>query len=123
THAATHLDAQRALRGEPHDRRSIGEHAILRAVEVDDVQPGGAEPAVTLMQIERIVFVARLRVEVALEQANTAAIAQVNCRNQKHQLNLRKLASTREPGREERSGWNCAPQKLPRRTIAETGMP
>ena len=74
THAATHLDVQRALRGEPHDDAAVREPAVLRAVEIDDVQPVGAERAITQQQLVRLEVVTRLGVEVALEQPDAAAI-------------------------------------------------
>src|SRR6185436_2436516 len=99
------------------------EHAVLRAVEIDDVQPRRAERTIASEQLQRLHLITRLRVEVALEQAHTAAVTQIDCRNEQHQFNLRKLASTFAPVLPERSGWNCVPQKLPRRTAAETCAP
>ncbi len=66
-HAAAHLDAQRLCGRQRNDGGAVGEHAVLRTVEIDDVQPRGAVAAIALEQVERVVLVARLGVEVALE--------------------------------------------------------
>ena len=65
-----------------HDDAAIGERAVLRAVEIDDVQPARAERAIARQQLVRLVVVARLRVEVALEQAHAAAVAQIDGGNE-----------------------------------------
>ena len=75
---------QRTLRGEPHDDAAVGEPAVLRAVEIDDVQPVRAERAITQQQLVRLEVVTRFRVEVALEQAHAAAVAQIDGGNEDH---------------------------------------
>ena len=75
---------QRALRGEPDDDAAVGEPAILRAVEIDDVQPVRAERAITQQQLVRLEVVTRLRVEVALEQPHATAAAQIDGGNEDH---------------------------------------
>src|SRR6185369_2335985 len=100
----TDLNADTRLRRELDDDAPVGEHAVLRAVEIDDVQPGGSELAVSVQQVERLVFVAGFRVEIALEQAHAAPVPEVDGRDEQHQFNLRKFASMREPIVPERSG-------------------
>ena len=117
---------QRPLRGEPHDDAAVGEPAVLGAVEIDDVQPARAERAITLQQFVRLEVVARFGVEVALEQAHAAAVAQIDGGNEDHDAfrpAFRKLARMRAPTTPERSGWNCVPQKLSRRATAVKLLP
>jgi len=59
-----------------------GEHAVLRAVEIHNVQPRRAVSNVSREQVERVVVVARLRVESRLEQANAAPLRRFDCGNQ-----------------------------------------
>ena len=123
-HAAAHLDVQRLLRGEPDDDAAIGELAVLRAVEIDDVQPARAERAIALQQFVRLEVVARLRVEVALEQAHAAAAAQIDGGNEDHAF--RSLQEIGEDARADHAGalgWNCVPQKLSRRATAVKSLP
>ena len=42
-HAAADLQPHRRLRGEFPDERAIAERAVARTIQVDDVQPAGAE--------------------------------------------------------------------------------
>ena len=88
-HAAAHLDVERALRREPHDDAAIGELAVLGAVEIDDVQPARAERAIAQQQLVRLEVVARFGVEVALEQAHAAAVAQIDGGNEDHAESFR----------------------------------
>ena len=123
-HAATHLDVQGALRGEADDDAAIGEPAVLGAVEIHDVQPARAQRAIALQQLVRLEVVARLGVEIALEQAHAAAAAQIDGGDEDHGFGLfRKFARMRAPTTPERSGWNCVPQKLSRRATAVNAAP
>jgi hypothetical protein len=125
--AATDLQVHRLLAGEPNDDVAVREPTVARAVEVDDVQPGRSQRAVTRQQLMRFVVVLRLRGEIAAQQPDAAPTAQVDRGNQAHQgspgRSDRKLASRRAPATLERSGWNCVPQKLSRRTTAATSTP
>ena len=42
-HAAADLDLDRRLRGQAHGDAAVGERAVARAVQIDDVQPAGAD--------------------------------------------------------------------------------
>src|SRR5688500_17825891 len=82
------------------------------------MQPRRTEHAIARQQFARLLGVARFGIEVALIETNAPSVAQIDGRNQQHQLNLRKFSSRRAPAAPERSGWNCVPQKLARRTTA-----
>ena len=56
------------------------------AVEIDDVQPAGAELAVLLRELDGIDGVTRLLREVAFEQADAAPVTQVDGRYQLHYI-------------------------------------
>ncbi len=83
-HAAADLDPDGRLRGEPFDDGAIGERAVARAVQIDDVQPARAKGAIALQQLLGREVVARLGGEIALEQAHAAAVAQIDGGNQQH---------------------------------------
>ncbi len=81
---AAYLQAHRALRGQGQDDRAIGEQTVLRAVEVDDMQPGSAQTTVSQQQLVRLVLIAGLRTEVALKQAHAASVPQIDRGHQQH---------------------------------------
>ena len=75
SYATADLQPHGALRGEGDDDRAVREHTVLGAIEIDDVQPGRTEAAIAHQQLVRLVLVACLGGEVALEQAYAAAVA------------------------------------------------
>jgi hypothetical protein len=91
------------LRRECSDQRAIAQRTIARAIQVDDVQPAGAECAIACQQAEWIGRVARFGVEIALIEPHAGAAAQVDGRDQKHGSD-RKFRNTRAPAVDERSG-------------------
>ena len=109
-HAATDLQPGQAVGSHRLDQITVGELPVTRAVEVDAVQPLSAECAVSRMQRLRRDVVARLGVEVAVQQPYALTVAQVDGGQQAHQRSSRKLRSTLAPAWPDRSGWNCTPQ-------------
>jgi hypothetical protein len=96
----------------PLDDRPIPETAVLGAVEIDDVQPIGAQAAIFPKQRVRVRAVARLRGEVSVQQTHAVSSLEIDGGNetQEHrQWIARKFPSRRPPTAAERSGWNCAP--------------
>src|SRR5690606_1538367 len=98
-----------------------------RGVEIDQVQPACALLRIRTRQRQRIVAVARFLGVVALGEAHDAAVAHVDRRIQGEAAHawsiVRKLCRSRAPAAAERSGWNCAPMTLPRRTTAANSAP
>ncbi len=125
--AELHVDSGRLAHAA--DQSQIHGLAALRAVEIDDVQPAGAELAVLPGELDGIDGVARLLREVAFEEPDAAPVSQINGGYQLHRhqrvraLILRKLPRICAPARDDRSGWNCVPKKLPCSTTAENGTP
>ena len=62
-------------------------------------------------------------VHVALDQADAAAVLEVDGGKQDHGRHLRKLAMSARPSFWLFSGWNCVPAMLPRATMAVIGPP
>ncbi len=62
-------------------------------------------------------------VHVALLQADALAVLEVDCREQDHGVQPRKLAISFRPSVWLFSGWNCVPAMLSRATMAVTGPP
>src|SRR5277367_3924684 len=80
--AAAHLQLHGLLRRQRDDGRAVRKNTVLRAVEVHDVQPRGAEVAISQQQLVRLVVVTRLGAEVTLKKAYTAPVTQVDRGNQ-----------------------------------------
>src|SRR6185312_2249753 len=97
TNSTAHLKLHRLLRSQRDNHRAIGQNAVLGAIQVHNMQPGGAEFAVAQQQLVRLVLIAGLGAKIALKEPHTASVAQVDRRNQQHQFSLRKFASKRAP--------------------------
>ena len=83
--AAADLHLQRALRRERNNGGAVGKLTVARAIEIDDVEPVGAHVAVLVEKRARIGVVARLGIEIAAQQPDTAAAPQVDGGNEAHQ--------------------------------------
>ena len=123
-----------------HQPDDLGQHVALvrdtgaRAVEVDDVDPAGAALDVAGRQ-RGGVPVLLLTGEVALGQAHGRSAAQVDGRQEVHHAprcplrgrapaaSRTKLARSASPVAPDFSGWNWAPQSVPRAASAATGPP
>ncbi len=82
--AAAHLNLEGRLGDEALNDRQVEQHALLRAVEVDDVKPLGAGGGELFGLCDGVVGVVDLPLEVALEQPNTTPLPQINCRKYVH---------------------------------------
>ena len=102
---------------------AVALRTVAGTVQVDHMDAAGAECEVLLEHLARVGRVDRLGVEATLQQPDTAAAADVDGRNEQHQVSLRKLASTRLPTPADRSGWNCTPWKFSCLTAAENSPP
>ncbi len=112
---ASDLQLDGPLRSQPHDDCLIVELSVAGAVEIDDVQPVGAQVFILRKQILRIRRVARFAGEIALPQTHAAAGFQIDGGNQTHRCGAmlegrrvtqspRKFSSRRAPTLAERSG-------------------
>ncbi len=138
THAATHLKLDGILPRQANDELPVTTSAVAGTVEVDDVQPIGAQAPVLIEQRARFGRVARLGSEIATQQSYAVPVSQIDGWYQAHDApttealaaapatpegTLRKFCSMRAPTAADRSGWNCAPKKLPHCTQAENDTP
>ena len=94
---------------------------IARSGQVHHVQPAGAFFRVAPGQAHGVQVVYLALVEIAVQQPHATAVQQINRGNDlnRHGRGVsRKRRSRVEPAVADRSGWNCAPQKLFLRTMA-----
>lgn len=119
THAASglHLEIER---GKRLDHREILEPSCAGAIEIDDMQAARTGGAIVPGLFERVDGIFRLAGVVALAQAHDATGTQIERWNDFGIHRPRKFFSSRLPTAPERSGWNCMPQKLRWRTIADS---
>src|SRR5690606_41203609 len=126
-HAAAGLYTQPGAVADRAHQFEQGVTARTCGIEVDQVQPACALVGVGPCERQRIIAVPRLLRVVALGEAHDAAVADVDRGIQGVAAHagsmLRKLCSRRAPAAAERSGWNCAPMTLPRRTAAANAWP
>jgi len=104
----------------------LDEHPVLLGagtctVKVDDMQVTDLQGAELARDFDRVVAVFRDLGEVALVQTHALAVFQVDCRDNSHAANPRKLLSKRAPSVDDLSGWNCVARKLSRRHAAVNG--
>ena len=93
------------------------------AVQVDDVKPLEAGRRERLGLRRRVVAEHGRLLHVALDEADAAALLQVDRREQDHGDHRRKLAISLRPSAWLFSGWNWVPARLSRATTAVTGPP
>jgi hypothetical protein len=121
--ATADLQVQVRCRREFEDQAAIGEGAVTRTVEVDQMQPARAGVAIAAHEFARIKVIDRLLPEVPAQQADTQSAAKIDGGNQQHGPSSMKLASRRAPASPERSGWNCTPRKFFSRTTDANSPP
>ena len=120
-HAATDLELQRrcaASRSPAFDECMISLGTVAGAVQVDDVQPARAQRAVAPQQRARIERHSGSRWRSRHAAAARTGPPRRSMEGIRSTACDRKLRSTRAPALDERSGWNCTPLKLSRRTTA-----
>ena len=93
------------------------------AVEIDHVQPLEALALEGGGLVGRIVVEHGRLVHVALDEADAAALFEVDGGKKDHGRHLRKLAMSLRPRAWLFSGWNWVPTRLSRPTMAVTGPP
>src|SRR3954469_495732 len=128
--AAAVLDGDVQLVGDPLEVLERLRRARARAVEVDDVQEAGAGLDPGAGGLQRRVLVDGDLLEVALDQPDGLAVADVDRRVEDHAAATwvcaqarTKFASRAMPSREDFSGWNCVPWTLPRPTTLANSTP
>src|SRR5690606_35274560 len=126
--AAAGLDGDGDGVAHPGDELAVVGLAGAGGVEVDHVDPrhaGGLEPQ---RDLDGVVGMDGLAVEVALDELDDLAAAQVDGGVQVHHAlpcwtRSTKFCMKARPGVEDFSGWNCAACTWPCSTAATTGPP
>src|SRR5690606_6021594 len=127
THPAAGLHLQPGPGRDASHQPGQGVAARTRGIQVDQVQPARALAGIVARQRQRVVAVAGFLGVVALGETDDAAVADIDRRVEGEAAHagsmVRKLSRRRAPAAAERSGWNCAPITLPRRTTAAKSRP
>ena len=87
------------------------------------MHPASAEGLVTEQERVGSRRIAGFLGEITLPQTHATPLVQIDGGDQEHRSSRKKFCNIRAPMLAERSGWNCVPQKFPRRTMAANGRP
>ncbi len=122
-HAAANLDRRACGCQQPGEEGQLARLGILGAVEIHQVQLGRPLGDIVIEAGLGAVAVGGLLAVVPLVEADHLAVDKIDCGNNHGGHSSRKFCSRRAPAGPDRSGWNWAPKKLSRPTMAVKGWP
>ncbi|MNB82703.1 hypothetical protein D3C75_295180 [compost metagenome] len=122
-HPAAHLHRRLGYGEQLGDEGELARFCILGSVQIHQVQLLRPLGNIVVEAGLRAAAVCGLLAVVPLIESDYLTIDEVDCGNDHPCYSSRKFCSKRAPAAPDRSGWNWAPKKLSRPTMAVKGWP